>query len=120
MTDKMMRNILTHVNPEWKEQRSICARILDPKNQDRMKRRRAGVVHTNWDNLMMKWSGSQRWWEVSNDWKSFVKMAEDLCKRTLGRNEDNKKKGFSLIGREKILNKDEKERNKNKMNEREK
>ena len=61
MTDKMMRNIVTHANPEWSEQRSICARILDPKNQDRMKRRRAGVVHTNWDNLMMKWNGSQRW-----------------------------------------------------------
>ena len=45
MTDKMMRNILTHANPEWREQRSICARILHPKNQDRMKRRRAGVVH---------------------------------------------------------------------------
>ena len=29
MTDKMMRNILTHANPEWREQRSICARILD-------------------------------------------------------------------------------------------
>ena len=47
MTDKMMRSILTHAIPEWMEQRSICARILDPKNQDRMKKRRAGVVHTN-------------------------------------------------------------------------
>ena len=44
MTDKMMRNILTHANPEWREQRSICARILDPENQDRMKRRRAGFI----------------------------------------------------------------------------
>ena len=95
MTDKMMRNILTHANPEWREQRSICARILDPENQDRMKRRRAGVVHTNWDNLMVKWSGSQRWWEVSKDWKSFVQTAEDLRKRTFGRNEHNKKKGLS-------------------------
>ena len=60
-----------------------------------MKRRRAGVVHTNWDNLMMKWSGSQSWWEVSNDWKSFVKTAEDLRKRTLGRDEDKKKRSFS-------------------------
>ena len=55
MTDRMMRNILTHANLEWREQRSICASILDPLNQDRMKRRRAGVVHTNWDNLMMIW-----------------------------------------------------------------
>ena len=42
MTDKMMRNILTHANPEWREQRSICASILDPKIQDRKNRRRAG------------------------------------------------------------------------------
>ena len=41
ISDNMMRNILTHANPEWREQRSICARILDPKNQDRMKRRRS-------------------------------------------------------------------------------
>ena len=61
MTDKMMRSILTHANPEWREQRSICARIVDPQNQDRIKRRRAGVVHTNWDNLMMNWTGGQRW-----------------------------------------------------------
>ena len=46
VTDKMMRSILTHANPKWREQRSICARILDPKNRDRMKRRRAGMVHT--------------------------------------------------------------------------
>ena len=93
MTDKMMRNILTHAKLEWREQRSTSARVLDPKNQDRMRRRRSGVVHTNWDNLMVKWSGSQRWWEVSNDWKSydwksFVKTAKDLCKRTLERDED--------------------------------
>ena len=30
-TDRMMRNILTHANPEWREQRSTCARVLDPK-----------------------------------------------------------------------------------------
>ena len=54
----------------------------------------------------------------SKDWKSFVKTAEALCKRTLGRNEDNKKKGFSLIGGEKIQNKEEEERKKNKMKER--
>ena len=42
-TNKMMRNILTHANPEWREQRFASARILDPKNQDKMKRRRAGL-----------------------------------------------------------------------------
>ena len=31
ISDKMMRNIRTHANPEWREQRSICARILDSK-----------------------------------------------------------------------------------------
>ena len=57
--DRMMRNIQTHANAEWREHRSTSARILDPKNQDKMKRRRVGVVHTNWDSLMVKWSGSQ-------------------------------------------------------------
>ena len=49
-TDRMMRNILRHANAEWREQKSTCAKILDPKNPDKMKRRRAGVAHTNWDN----------------------------------------------------------------------
>ena len=31
MSDKMLRSILTHENLEWREQRSIFARILDPK-----------------------------------------------------------------------------------------
>ena len=31
ISDKMMRNILTHPNPEWREQRSISASTLDPK-----------------------------------------------------------------------------------------
>ena len=83
MTDKMMRNILTHANPEWREQRSICASNLDPKIQDRKNRRRAGVVHTNWDNLLLKWSGNQRWWDVSKDWKSFVKTAKGFCAKEL-------------------------------------
>ena len=94
ISDNMMRNILTHANPEWREQRSICARILDPKNQDRMKRRRAGVVDTIWDNLMLKWTGTQRWWETSNDWKSFVKTAEDLCKKNLGKPRTTRRKAF--------------------------
>ena len=67
ISDKMMRHTLTHAN----EQRSICARILVPKNQDKMKRRRAGVVHTNWDKLMFKWANSRRWREASKDWESF-------------------------------------------------
>ena len=53
----MMRNILKNANAEWREQRSTCAKILDSENHDKMKRRRSGVVHTNWDKLWMKWSG---------------------------------------------------------------
>ena len=49
-----------------------------------------------------------------------MKTAEELCKRTLERDEDNKKKGFSLIGGQKIQNKAEEERKKNKMKKREK
>ena len=105
-----IRSILTHVNPEWREQRSTCARVLDPKNQNRMTRRRAGVVHTNWDNLMIKWSGCQRWWEISNDWKSLVKTAEELCKRILRKDEDKNVRGFSLTGREDVRSKIEEER----------
>ena len=78
------------------------------------------MLHTNWDNLMMKWSGCQRWWEVPNDWKSFVKTAEGLCKRTQERDEDTKKRGFSLIEAEKFQNEAEEERQKNKMKERKK
>ena len=33
----------------------------------------------------------QRWWEVSKDWKSFVRTAEELRRRTLVRNVDTKK-----------------------------
>ena len=50
----MMRNFLTHANPEWRGQRSTSARIQDPANQDKMKRRRARVVHANWDSLMVE------------------------------------------------------------------
>ena len=64
-TDRMMGNILIHANPKWREQRSTNARLLDPKKQNKTKRRRAGVAHTNWDNLMTKWSDSQRWRETS-------------------------------------------------------
>ena len=95
-TDRMMKNILRHADSEWREQRCTCAKILDPKNHDKMQRRRAGVVHTNWDNLWTKWSGSQRWWKVSKDWKSFIKTAEELCKRNLINNVYTKK-GCPLV-----------------------
>ena len=73
-TDRMMVNILKHANPEWREQRSTCAKILDPKNHDNMIRRRAGVVHTNWDNVWMKWSGCQR--------VGSLKRLEKLCENS--------------------------------------
>ena len=121
ISDNMMRSILTQANPEWREQRSICARILDPKNQDKMTRRRAGVVHTNWDNLMFKWANSQRWWEASKDWESFdwesfVIITEELCKRCL-RNEDNQTRGLAMNGGDTTQNKEEEGRRKNKMKE---
>ena len=45
---------------------------------------------------MMKWSGCQRWWEVSNDKKSLVKTAEELCKIILKRDEDKKRERLFL------------------------
>ena len=64
----------------WREQRSTNAMQLDPNNQNKTKRRGAGVVHTNCDNLMTKWSGLQRWWETSKGWDSFRRTAEEICK----------------------------------------
>ena len=94
-TDRMMRNILTHANPRWREQRSTCARILELENQDRMNRRRAGVVHTNWGSLWMKWSGCQTWWSVSNDWRSLVKTLKS-CEK--GRSENMRtNRGVNLL-----------------------
>ena len=79
------------------------------------------MVHTNCDNLMMKWSGCQRRWDVSNDWKSLVKTAEGLCKRTLVKDEGKKRRReCPITGREEAQNKAETERKKNKMKEREK
>ena len=119
-TDKMMRNILKHANSEWREQRSTCAKILGPKNHDKRKRRRAGVVHTNWDNLWIKWSGCQRWWEVSKHWKSFVRTAEELCRRSLNRDVDKKKGSPFLKEMVNAQGKAEEERKNWKMKEREK
>ena len=70
-TGQMMRNILTHVYLKWREQRSTSARVPDPENQDKMKRRRTGVVHTTQDKIFMKWSGCKRWLEFSEDWEKF-------------------------------------------------
>ena len=67
-TDQMMRSILMHANPEWREQTSMSARVVDPENQDKMKGRRAGA-----------WSGCKRW-ASSQDWRSFPSIAEELCK----------------------------------------
>ena len=44
-TDQTMKNILMHAKTEWREQ-SAVAQVLDPKNKNSMKRRRAGVVFT--------------------------------------------------------------------------
>ena len=59
-TDQMMRDILRHASPLWRDQRSTNARLLGPRNQNEMKRRRAGFVPANWDSLMTKWSDCQR------------------------------------------------------------
>ena len=47
-----------------------------------------------------------------------MKIAEDLRKRSLRRNEDNKMETLSLNGGDKTPNKEERERKKNKMKER--
>ena len=78
------------------------------------------MVHTNWDNLLMKWSGSKRWWDVSDDWTGFVKTAEELCKITLERRGQKEERFFLDWKREEVQNKDEEERKKNKMKEKEK
>ena len=79
-TDQTMRDILRHANQLWRDPRSTNARLLDPRSQNKMKRRRAGVVHTNWDSLVTKWSGCQRWWDSCTRWENFVSAAEDLGK----------------------------------------
>ena len=88
-TDQMMRSMLMHASPMWREKKSTNAKVLGPKNKSKMKRRRAGVVHRSWDSLMTKWSGSQRWWETSKGWDSFVSTAEEICGTALKKDEDN-------------------------------
>ena len=77
----MMRNILTHANHEWwREQRSTCARSLDPKNQDRMKQEESwsGAYELGQSDgemeLLSKMVGKS-----SKIGKSLVKTAEELC-----------------------------------------
>ena len=77
------------------------------------------MVHTNWDNLWTRWSGSQKWWKVSNDRESLVKTAEELCKRTLGRQDDKKREEGPFTGKEGTQRKELVERRKSKMRERE-
>ena len=82
-TDQMMRSILMHANPMWRKQRSTNAKKgTGTWTYCQMKRRRTGVVHTNWDSLIMKWSGSQRWWETTQGagtvlWAQQKKSAEE-------------------------------------------
>ena len=68
----------------------------------------------------MKWSGCKRWWEFSQDRTSFVKTAEELCKRITTRDEDRKVRGFFLTEEKDESSKIEEERKKNKMKDREK
>ena len=53
-TDQMMRDILRRADLLSRDQRSTNARLLDPRNQNKMKTRSAGVVHTNWTALWWK------------------------------------------------------------------
>ena len=76
------RQILRHANLLWRDQRWTNARLLDPRNQNKMKRMRAGVPHTNWDSLMKKRSGDQRWWESYKGWESFAKAARRAVQKS--------------------------------------
>ena len=44
----MMRGILKHSNPRWRDQIETSARLLHPMNHNEMKRRKVGVLHWNW------------------------------------------------------------------------
>ena len=91
-TDLMMKNVLMHANLEWREQRSAATLLLDPKNKNKMTRKRAGVVYTSWDSLMTRWSDLFRWWETDKDWDSFVMTAEEVCGRKLRKTKEGPKK----------------------------
>ena len=119
-TDQMMREILRHANPLWRDQIPTNARLLDPRNQKKMRTRRAGVVHTNWDSFLTKWSGCQRWWESCKGWESFVKAAEELCKRALKRDENKVAQCWNRDDEQEVKSKKEKERKKDMMKWRDK
>ena len=78
------------------------------------------MVHTNWDNLWIRWTECQRWWEVSKDCKSFVKTADEVRRRTLIRDVDKKKESSLLEEMVIAQSKAEEERRKRKKKEREK
>ena len=116
-----MRDILRHANPLWRDQWSTNARLLDRRNRNKMKRRRAGVVHTNRDSSTTSRSGCQRWWWSCNEWKNSVKTAEGAlqksCKKTRRRRH---RVGTEMMNRRRKKCEHEKERKKNIMKERKK
>ena len=57
--------------------RGLWRLVFDQRKKNKMKRRRARTAYTNWDNLMKKWSGTSRWWEVDKDWIKFVSAVEE-------------------------------------------
>ena len=72
VSDKMMRSILTHANPEWREQRLICARILDPQKSRQ-------------DDKKKSWSGSPKFgrsdveMERQSEMVGGIHRSENLC-----------------------------------------
>ena len=83
-----------------------------------MKRRRAGVVHANWDNFITRWSGCQRWWDLCEGWKSFVRVAQELCKRALTRKENKVTENWTKIYKQDEKSEQEEGRKKKIMKER--
>ena len=92
-TDAMVRGTPKHANPERRNQRSVNTHAFDPRTDSKTKRRRTGATNPNWDSLMMKWSGCQRWWVPDKEWDSFVPADDRICKRTLKK--DKKREGKS-------------------------
>ena len=96
VTDGMMRHILTHANPEWREQRSTCARSLDPKNQDRMKKEESwcGAYELGQSDGEMEWLPKMvvKFLKVG---KRLVKTGEELCEKDTEKRRGQKGKGMS-------------------------
>ena len=60
-TDQIMTNILMHVNPEWREQRSATALVLDPRIEAIW--REGGLEwYTQTGTTCRRNGGSSRWW----------------------------------------------------------